>query len=214
MRIILLAPYASLVAKEDALVLEARGYDVATWFDLHQPSYRLNRNMPASEYHVRQNLTIELLEGAVPVLHTEVPPSTMALVAALCTIHGKPVLAMDDLDTCAVSMNGERIDAANILDTLPCALAELLAAAKTAEQPRRGTVPPRPYKGDALPPRDARPGDRVEMPVKKASFWTKLRHAEARVNRWLGDGLKNPQTRGQRHIYTYTLDTSPPPVTG
>lgn len=100
MRVILIAPYSSLDADQDAELLRVRGFDALTYFQLHEPGYVHNRGMVPTHKQVHTALALELLEGAVAVLHPECaerPPAVLPKVAQLCLALGVPLVPLEAL---------------------------------------------------------------------------------------------------------------------
>jgi hypothetical protein len=211
MRILLFACYSSIAVKDDALMLDARGYDVVTWFDLHQKGYRLNRNMPASDAQGRQNMAVELLENTQAVMHPEATPEQVQLISTMCRAFGCGLVRMEDLPFCACDASGERMDALNMLDAVE-------READTARI-RFQTPEPKAYRtvNEVLaqyPAGSVVILEHVERRTMWRQLWNTLCTLERRANALLGDALKNPMVREQHRPMPYVLDTSPPLVTG
>ncbi len=209
MRILLFACYSSIAVTDDALVLAARGYDVVTWFDLHMPDYRLNRDMPATDAQARQNMAVELLENTQAVLHPEATAEQKQFAAYLCRLFGASMVRMEDLPFNPPAVKGEAWDALNMLDEVE--------HPTDPERIRFETPVPKAYRG-AITSEPIRAGHVVIIRVQgEASLGRRLlnmlRSVERRANALLGDALKNPMVRHQRTPIPYVLDTSPPLMT-
>jgi hypothetical protein len=112
MRLLILAPFDSINAEEDAQVLNARGYDAVTFYHLHEPSYAHNRNAVPTARQAQHNVVLELLEGALAVIHPDAKPGMITEVATVCRYMRLPMVRYEDLPACP-PMSEEVIDAHN-----------------------------------------------------------------------------------------------------
>lgn len=123
MRLLLIAPFESIDAREDAQLLKMRGYDAVTYGHLYHPKYTYNCGSMATERLAWHNVCTEMLYGTLAVIHPDAKPAQIAEVASLCRAMKVHLVHLQDLPACPPE-NTEVLDAANCVAD-PFRLAEV-----------------------------------------------------------------------------------------
>lgn len=196
-RLLILADLSSINADQDKALLNLYGYDAVTYFDLSLPKYRHNRGCVPTDRQLRDNIAVELLEGAIVVIHDDLSQPLERWVVQLCRVLELPAVPLAEVPFVPAQMTQERIDAANITG-VPC-----YNGADT--MPRIGTsnglvVDPTYAHSVAMQPAPVirHTNAPVAQPAMLRTWWQRAAHLFARMDRYIGDGLKNPMVREQQ----------------
>lgn len=245
MRFIVLAPFASLEADRDAAIISVLGdHSATTIYQLANADNPINMGRIPSDADLHANVVVEIIAGAIPVIHPELKGATLNNLLHLCQYLHKPVLLLEELVPALfekAQFTQEDVDALNAI-----------AALQASRDSDHRQPAPRPYPlpseavhrsahnvqrvptasrtayhhdpGDEQPEHIAR---RVpEAPARTTNkartlgdhvraFQACLLRWEQRANAFLGYGLKNPNSIPRRaQLPPYGMASIPPSTTG
>lgn len=245
MRFIILAPFASLEADRDAAIISVLGDHTATTiYQLAHADHPINQGRVPSDADLHANVVAEIITGAVPVVHPELKGTPLKQLLHVCQYLQKPVLTLEDLTTALFSkatFTQEDVDALNVITTLtatsqepqqrPLATYPMPGASQSAPQRDAQRIPVARHTtstyhdpGDEQPEQTSR---RVTSAPARTSnkartlgdharaFQACLLRWEQRANAFLGQGLKNPNSRDHQPLpRPYSTTYMPPATTG
>lgn len=226
MKFIVLAPIESTTADRDAAFMEVLGpHSATTIHALSRPEHPVNAGRVPSDADLHAEVALEIIAGAVPVIHPELSGPLLNDMLKLLEFLRRPVVRLEDLTELLLSsttVGPEHMDAMNILPqlgrtTVSEAHASLLTLAPPAqhlsahEEAEYLNTPRRTESALAATTQRVRKlGDRLR---RLQALWLRW---EQGANAFLGNILKNPMTgnRQQRTVRPYRLRTTPLETTG
>lgn len=226
MKFIVLAPIASISADRDAALIEVLGpHSATTIHALSRPEHPVNTGRVPSDADLRAEVALEIIAGAVPVIHPELNGPLLYELIKLLEFLRRPVVGLEDLMELllrSTTVRPEHMDAMNILPqlgrtTVSEAHASLLTLAPPAqhlsaheEAEYLSTLRRTESALAATTQRVRKLGDRLR---RLQALWLRW---EQGANAFLGNILKNPMTshRQQRPAQPYRLRTTPLETTG
>lgn len=199
MRLILFTTTDILGSQTTAMALQDRGYEVVTYHGLSDTGYRAQGFKP-SPVQVRQNLLVEMLEGAIVVVHPECDPADLAELAPVCRYLDVPMLALAALPTTPPT-TGEEVDH--------------LLATRRAYIPNSAPKKEIPTVHFALPKatieNDEVMEHRSELRERLTGAWMRCQRWLDRIDRHL-PGMKNPMSREAMEKRKRAYRTTPIPT--
>jgi hypothetical protein len=119
MRFILLAPFASLNAENDAAIIRLLGeHQVDTIFSMASKDHPFNKGMVPSDADVRKQIMLDAISGATIVLHPELKGDDLNDMLHAARFMHVPVVRHEDLMPLLFNtscITDEHIDSINVL---------------------------------------------------------------------------------------------------
>lgn len=201
MRFIVLAPFASISADRDVALIELLGPHEATCpHALASADHPTNKGRIPNDAELHALVVLEIISGAVPVIHQELEGVLLRQLLAVCDYLKKPVITQADLFEVLLGnsfVSEEHIHAKSVL---PVSMLPLPAPTPAPVQ-----------QTAALDTHNSRTlGDRWRLVRSCLLRW------EQRINAALGTALKNPITASMQKPVPrpYVLRTTPLDTTG